>query len=248
MTKRALFPSELPLDATSLSVTADWLAVQVSGETQLRKAHPDVITTATGGWKLLAPGNTSANPTYAHQNDSDTGICFYAANVVGFTSNGTARCGVGSTGNFVPLLTNTYSCGTTDLRWTELWTTSGTGQVSDANQKTDVSDCDLGLDFVMALRPVKYRWINRGNTATTQLDADGLTTDTVITPSPGVRYHYGLIAQEVAEALGNHDFAGYIDDAETGIKGLRYTEFIAPLIAAIQALHERVAQLESDLA
>lgn len=246
MSKRYLFPSELPLEATSVSVTADWLSVQISGESYLRKAHPSVITTATGGWKLLAPGNTGANPTYAHQNDTDTGICFYAANTVGFASAGAARCGVGSSGNFVPLATNTYSCGTSASRWTELWTTNGASSVSDANEKTDVADCDLGLDFVLALRPVKYRWINRGNTVTPVLDADGLTTGTVLTPAPGVRYHYGLIAQEVAAALGDHDFAGYIDDAETGTKGLRYNEFIAPLIAAIQALAARVNALENS--
>lgn len=282
MTKRGLFPSELPLEATTLSPTADWVAVQLDGETQLRKAHPSVINvpevldsdlvtisnlshyngnlifsngsnwissnTIEFGWRLLSPGNTGSNPTYASQSDPDTGICFYSANTVGFTTYGVARCGVGSTGNFVPLATNTYSCGSSSNRWTEAWVTGGICAVSDLNEKKDIENSDLGLDFILALRPVKYRWINRANTATPIVDADGLTVSTVITPSPGVRYHYGLVAQEVAAVLDGQDFAGYLDDAETGVKGLRYSEFIAPLIAAIQALHERVAQLEADRA
>ena len=56
-----------------------------------------------------------------------------------------------------------------------------------------------------------------------------------------------LIAQQVRAALGERDFAGHIltdpqdPDSE---QGLRYDAFIAPLIAAVQELAQRVGELE----
>jgi hypothetical protein len=69
---------------------------------------------------------------------------------------------------------------------------------------------------------------------------------------PGVRRHYGLIAQELRDALDGKDFAGYCYDAAADEYSLRYSELIAPLIMAVQelsaqvdALSEKIALLES---
>jgi hypothetical protein len=64
------------------------------------------------------------------------------------------------------------------------------------------------------------------------------------------RRHYGLIAQDVEGTLGElgistDDFAGFIRDEESGDLGLRYTEFIAPLITAVQALQKEVDILKN---
>lgn len=63
--------------------------------------------------------------------------------------------------------------------------------------------------------------------------------------------HYGLLAQEVADALasaGVSGFGGLVladpHDPESP-QGLRYDQFIAPLIAAVQALTERITALEA---
>jgi hypothetical protein len=68
---------------------------------------------------------------------------------------------------------------------------------------------------------------------------------------PGIRRHYSLIAQDVKALLGTQDFAGYIYDEESDIHALRLSEFIAPLIKAVQeeraarlALEARIAALE----
>ena len=65
------------------------------------------------------------------------------------------------------------------------------------------------------------------------------------------RTHYGLVAQEVETALTNAgltttDFAGFIYEDKRDTYGLRYTEFIAPMIKAIQELSAKVTQLEAD--
>ena len=66
-----------------------------------------------------------------------------------------------------------------------------------------------------------------------------------------VRDHYGFIAQDVKEAMtyvGIDDAGVYIDPAaidREGFKGLRYHELIAPMVQAIQYLHQRVKELEN---
>ena len=65
----------------------------------------------------------------------------------------------------------------------------------------------------------------------------------------GVRRHHGLLAQQVLsvlEGMGKTgaDFAGLIRDEESDAWGLRYEQFIAPLIQAVQELREKVRVLE----
>src|SRR5690606_22667479 len=118
--------------------------------------------------------------------------------------------------------------GASGARWSAIWSATGTIQTSDARQKTDIAPSDLGLDFILALNPVRYRWADGGGHG-------------------GRRTHYGLIAQQVLAALDGHDFAGHIlaDPVDPASEqGLRYDAFIAPLIAAMQELARRIAALE----
>ena len=128
------------------------------------------------------------------------------------------------------------------------WTTR-----SDARHKTDIVDSGLGLDFISKLRPVSYR-LKRGTIESKVIgqepdvidlvpDENGemiekvtkgkVLTEEVVTE--GVRPHYGFIAQEVEEALAGQDFAGFIREKnEEGTLALRYEEFIAPMVKAMQ--------------
>lgn len=132
-----------------------------------------------------------------------------------------------------PAADNAVTLGGAGARWSAIWAATGTIQTSDSRQKTDIAPSDLGLDFILALNPVRYRWAVGGN-------AEG-------GPRPGRRLHYGLLAQEVLAALGGQDFAGHVladpDDPQSE-QGLRYDAFIAPLITAVQELAKRVAELE----
>ncbi len=172
-----------------------------------------------------------------------------------FPSGGTntARLVIESGGHTRPAADNAYTCGASGFRWSAIHAVNGTIQTSDARLKTDIGDSDLGLDFINALRPVSYRWISGGNDVVVDPDAqpdeDGVQ-GTKTEARPGARTHYGLIAQEVKAALdaaGAGDFGGYIktnvDDPESE-EGLRYDQFIAPLIRAVQELAARVAVLE----
>ena len=126
-----------------------------------------------------------------------------------------------------PASDNAVTLGAAGARWSAIWSATGMIQTSDRRDKTEIAPSDLGLAFILALNPVRYRY-----------------TD-------GSRTHYGLVAQEVAAALAGKDFAGYVladpmDPEST--QGLRYDAFIAPLIMAVQQLAARVVQLESESA
>jgi hypothetical protein len=139
-----------------------------------------------------------------------------------------------------PAADNSYSLGNSGQRWSAVWAVNGTIQTSDVREKVDVQDSAYGLSFVNALRPVSYKWVNSGNP-----DANGVDT-------PGVRTHYGFIAQEVKELIGDgNNFGGYVkgDMADpTSLEGLRYHEFIAPMVKAIQELSAQVETLKAKVA
>ena len=125
-----------------------------------------------------------------------------------------------------PVGDNTQTLGDSGARWAAIWSASGTIQTSDARHKTAIAPTDLGLDFIRLLAPVRFEW--KGG--------DG-------------RSHYGLIAQQVAEVAAglDTDFGGHVlanpSDPQSQ-QALRYDQFIAPLVRAVQELAERVEELE----
>ena len=137
-----------------------------------------------------------------------------------------------------PAIKETYDSGTDSLYWNDVRGKNAYIQKSDGRLKTNVAPSDLGLDFINSLEPVSYKWIV-GQYRTTKENPE--------TPIPeaGQRTHYGLVAQQVAEVLNGKDFAGYCYSAEDDVHSLRYAEFIAPLIRAVQELSARVADLEA---
>jgi hypothetical protein len=166
----------------------------------------------------------------------------------------TTRLAIGSDGHTRPGADNAYSCGTASFRWSAIYAANGTIQTSDTRLKTDIAESKLGLAFINALRPVSYKWIVGAQDVVADRDAplddDGNPAVKAVS-RPGVRTHYGLLAQEVKAALdaaGVGDFGGYIKtnlgDPESE-EGLRYDQFIAPLIRAVQELSAKVAALEA---
>jgi hypothetical protein len=116
---------------------------------------------------------------------------------------------------------------------------------SDARDKADIRDTELGLDFIMSLRPVDYRWDMREdyisfNEATGKVKRkkkDGSKKRT--------RFHHGFIAQELAEC--GFDFGGLQDHSKAGgadVMTVGYDEMIAPLVKAVQELTKRIKELE----
>ena len=121
---------------------------------------------------------------------------------------------------------------------------------SDERDKTDIQDTDLGLEFILAQRPVKFLKDERESYRTHK----NQPLDEVVKDGSkaGTRYHQGLIAQEVKQTMDELgvDFAGYQDHRIKGgqdVRSICYEEFITPLIKAVQELSARVEELESQV-
>jgi hypothetical protein len=126
---------------------------------------------------------------------------------------------------------------------------TGSGNVtisSDVRTKKNIRDTDLGLDFVNQLRPVKY------NMRYPKDWADGLAGED---PNDyGEDYDKdewdGFIAQEVKAAMDSSgvSFSGWEVEAndrfENPRQRLAYSQFVVPLVKAVQELSAKVKALE----
>ncbi len=120
--------------------------------------------------------------------------------------------------------------------------------VSDGRFKTNIKESVIGLDFIMQLRPVTYH-----------LDMDAIarfnnTPDSLRLKNSeflkSAELQSGFIAQEVeaaAQSVG-YDFHG-VDKPKNSEShyGLRYAEFVVPLVKAIQEQQKLIEKQESEL-
>jgi hypothetical protein len=191
------------------------------------------------------PAGTIPNPIYSPTLEGAT--------LAGFTALGSSS--TSGTGSWFPFSDTSYNLGSSTYKWNNIFNRVSTISTSDQREKKDILSSDLGLSFINDLNPVSYRFIVGQNKEVLDsngdkvLDQDGNPT---YEAEPGTRYHYGLISQEVKQVVDAHtqkDFAGWTlddpSDPNSG-QGLRYGEFIAPLIKAVQELSARVAELEQN--
>jgi hypothetical protein len=207
-----------------------------------------------------------------------TGVPLRAWNVVGWTTgefgiydqtgaverlNFESGANINATANFKPSVDDTYTCGANGARWSAIWATNGTIQTSDEREKKDITDSELGLNFINNLRPVSYKWKVGGKSFVRQVfrNKDGeevdpssegaIPAEIITVDHPGNRVHFGLLAQEVKAALPEGvDFGGWVltdKDNQDSQQALRYDQFIAPLIKAVQELSQENKDLKTRI-
>ena len=155
-----------------------------------------------------------------------------------------------------PILNNTYNLGYSGGSGTYAWKTIyvfSTVNPSDQRLKTDIKPSSLGLDFIKTLNPVSYKWIEGGNELIKNdegiIDRNNLNIKSI----PGKRTHWGFLAQEVKQSVDQtevEDFGGWViadlNDPNSN-QSLNYTEFISPIVKAIQELAAKVENIEKNL-
>jgi hypothetical protein len=82
---------------------------------------------------------------------------------------------------------------------------------SDIREKKDIKEISFGLNFINSLRPVEFKMIKGNN-----------------------RTDFGFIAQDIEALLGIEYNVVGISGGLDRILSLRYTDFIAPMVKAIQ--------------
>lgn len=184
--------------------------------------------TAIGYWSLS--GN--------NQGDNNTACGYYTAMQSGPIKNNTGAFG------YYTIITasDQYRFGNSSVssiggyaNWTN---------VSDERFKTNLRENVPGLDFILKLKPVTYNLdvmaINEFLDVPEHLYSERHSQNSIIKKSQIVQT--GFIAQEVEEAareLG-YNFSG-VDAPENSesLYGLRYAEFVVPLVKSIQELSEQ---------
>jgi hypothetical protein len=154
--------------------------------------------------------------------------------------------------------------GATPTAWRNIYSQNPVTVVSDIRQKKDIEESVLGLDFINKLKPVSYKFIEGSKKVVDRyyINKDGNkisshnlpedSTEKIITESiQGERRHFGLLAQEVKAALPDGvDFGGWVlldKENPDSPQALRYDQFIAPLIKAVQEISQENALLKQRI-
>ena len=119
--------------------------------------------------------------------------------------------------------TQEFSLGTASRPWGAIYAQNGVIQTSDANRKRLIKESNLGLSFVMSLKPVSYAWRNSVSTVP----------------------NFGFLGHEVEEALGGRKFGG-LNKSDEGYS-LRYVDFIAPMVKAMQQQQQQIDSLKREI-
>jgi hypothetical protein len=197
-----------------------------------------IFATPSAGYSVIVSGKIVSDGGF----QSDLGIQLVRG------GSTTANSFWKSLGNMSPFFDNGYTVGSSSWKWSSIWAYTGTIQTSDQRLKKDIAGSNLGLEFINALNPVSYKWIIGGRKPIYDEEAKTFTSAEDV---PGTRTHYGFLAQEVKQVLDTvapgKDFSGWVltdkDDPESE-QALRYEEFIAPMVKAIQELSARLDALE----
>ncbi|HYK46306.1 MAG TPA: tail fiber domain-containing protein [Parafilimonas sp.] len=129
--------------------------------------------------------------------------------------------------------------------------------ISDGRYKKNVRQDIAGLSFINKLRPVSYtldargidKFLHKNFPAGGNVSAEEVAMEKALSEKEQIRYT-GFVAQEVEKAAKEigFDFSG-VDAAknENDLYGLRYAEFVVPLVKAVQELSKMNDEKESRL-
>ncbi|MBI3221120.1 MAG: tail fiber domain-containing protein, partial [Bacteroidetes bacterium] len=96
---------------------------------------------------------------------------------------------------------------------------------SDRRFKKDIQPIEEGVEFIKKLKPVSYQL---------KLDATGKT-------------NWGFIAQDIEALIGTQNAVLTVGGDSARSLGLRYTDFVAPLVRAVQEQQNRIEILEAKI-
>lgn len=188
--------------------------------------------------EIILDGNSSLTTYKIYGSSVNDRLTLYSS--YRLSSGVTLAYSSSGSNNFRPVYADSINCGSSSYPWSDVYSTNGGIQKSDRNEKMDIKD--MTEEFAENL-----------------IDGTIAKTYKFIKGSSG-RTHCGMIAQDVEEQLlsmgiSTKDFAGFIkhekeaNDVPTGEYGygLRYTEYIAPMIKYCQMLKKEIEKLKQTI-
>ena len=147
--------------------------------------------------------------------------------------------------NFAPSTDNIRDLGSSALRWDDVYATNGVIQTSDRTEKESIQSLPYGLNDLLKLNPVSFKW-NKTHIGITPIS------------SAEKEVKLGFIAQEVMEVLPEivqtHNWMPISEDrpGEFALEpmpllGMSYHEFTPVIVKAIQEQQEIIESLKTEL-
>jgi hypothetical protein len=138
-----------------------------------------------------------------------------------------------------PWSDNTFNLGSASYRWANVYSNNGVIQTSDARFKSNIQNINYGLNTVLNMRPVSFKWKNDK-------------------AAPGT--HLGFVAQEVQQLMPeivtqeqltekqkeNFTKMGKVAPETTPL-GMNYTEIVPVLVKAIQEQQKMIEDLKKEI-
>jgi len=144
----------------------------------------------------------------------------------------------------VPVTDGNLDLGASWNSWTNIYATNTTIQTSDIRKKSDIQPLNYGIESIMNLRPVSYKWKDE---VYGKLNIKGKDK----------RIKIGFITQEVntiiPEVIVDEEWTSKSESEpdvpvkkETQIMGMRYIELLPVVIKAIQEHEELIEQINNQ--
>lgn len=252
-------------DAISFSSTGSFNSAL--GNHALRENHGGSYNAAVGDKALTLNqngyGNSAlgASALFKTSTNYNTGVGYHAGNNFYLGWNNTligAECNTTSYGlyNTVGLGQGTALTANSQARIGNSSTVSiggyaGWTNISDGRYKKDIQENVKGIDFIMKLRPVTYHLDvtslrSKLNEPSEYLKESGM--EAAIAEKERMVFS-GFIAQEVEQA--SHELGYYFSGVdkpknENDLYGLRYAEFVVPLVKAMQEQQKEIQDLRKE--
>jgi trimeric autotransporter adhesin len=223
------------------------------------------------GWYALLYNSTGYNNTalgnyalyYNSSSTYNTGVGYYSGNSISSTS--TFLGAYASSGDFVNNATaigyDAFVAYSNQIRLGNPYVTSiggyaGWTNLSDGRFKQNIKQDVHGLDFINSLKPITYTVNVKGlkeyqdqfrKAPDGKVDAQIAQEEAKAEAAASKIVHSGFVAQEVEEATKKLGYAfNGVDkpDSKEGLYGLRYSDFVVPLVKAVQELSEKDKEID----
>jgi trimeric autotransporter adhesin len=221
------------------------------GTWALRNNNGAHYNTAVGGRALLGTTNSQYNTAIGY-NAGELYNLGWNNTIIGAFSGGVAN----NQYNIVAIGQGTVCTANSSARIGNSATWSIGGYVgwtnfSDGRYKKDIKENVIGLGFIMKLRPVTYR-LDISNASKNSKENAGREWDATMKEAIAQKekmIYTGFVAQEVAQIAKEtgYEFSG-VDkpENENGFYGLRYAEFVVPLVKAVQEQQAIINELQKQ--
>lgn len=217
---------------------------------------PTAVTTSDNDW-IWNSGSTNTDPIYHRGNVKigESTASTYNLHVSNGATSGSdmgwgsveyIRDGINElqmSDSFSPINDNTINAGSGTNRWTAVYAANGTINTSDERDKMNIKPLSYGIQEIMKLNPVTYKWKEEYE-------------DHFKIPNAEKETKIGLLAQEVLpilpEVIETHQWKEYEENPGVLVKeemprlGISYSEIIPVTIKAIQEQQEQINSLKKQ--